>query len=221
MVGIATVCFLVWVVGSIRGSGIGLASRAVVTLKIGHVFGLFVMPLLLVALGALLLDRMAGISVFDYPLGSPVIYETMFWVFGHPEVYLLILPFTGLLFFVRPLVVRSSSYTKSMRGMYGFGGSIVRIALVSFFVWGHHLFATSLTGVAKVFFILASLYIMIPMFDVVRRTFRSRRHPSLAGSFARSILFFGLTAVLGFFIGGILALFFLSPHLSTSVHGTK
>lgn len=105
--------------------------------------------------------------------------------------------------------------------MPGFNGSLVRIAVVSFFVWGHHLFATSLTGVSKTFFILASLYIMIPMFDILRRTFRSRRHTSTAGAFSRTALFFGLMSVLGFFIGGILALFFLSPHLSTAVHGTR
>lgn len=96
MVGVATVCFLIYIVYSVRDNSTGPSSRPVAALKLGHVFGLFVAPLLLVALGSLLLDRVAGVSLFDYPSGSPVIYETMFWVFGHPEVYLLTLPFVGL-----------------------------------------------------------------------------------------------------------------------------
>lgn len=93
----ATILFLAGATESIfESSGTNtLASRQVATLAAGHVFAVFIMPLLLVAVGSLLLDRMAGIAIFDYPLGSPATYETLFWVFGHPEVYLLILPFTG------------------------------------------------------------------------------------------------------------------------------
>lgn len=104
----------------VAGSSVAPQSSASTTLFIGLVLALFVMPLLLVALAVLMLDRLGRIPVLDYPIGSPLLYETLFWIFGHPEVYLLILPFAGLFVFIRKLSgVFSTPRGHSSGGLHG------------------------------------------------------------------------------------------------------
>jgi heme/copper-type cytochrome/quinol oxidase subunit 1 len=201
---VVTSAFLMAVSASLTGRilPLGVVQN---TLFAGHIFAVFVIPLLLIALTILVVDQIGGLAVLDYPLGSPLIYETLFWVFGHPEVYLLILPFIGLLFFARQFSF-SSTAGRSVRGFRELSGPITRIAFISFFVWGHHLFATSMTPAFKVFFIFASLYIMIPMFDIIRRTFYRRSYVySKARPLSRIAALLRLFAVGGFFVGGLLS----------------
>jgi len=178
------------------------------SLFVGAVFGLFILPILVLTILLLILDRFFSTSVLDYPLGSPYIYEVLFWVFGHPEVYFLILPFAGLFVFSRSV----NAFAGTSRAGSGLevADLVSRIAVLSFLVWGHHLFINLTSFLATLFFALASLYIMIPMFDVVLYAF-ARTGPTRSVGvdvfvLFRYLLYFSATS---FFVGGILALGFL------------
>lgn len=111
---------------SMRG---GRQSHTTDTLVVGLAYATVVLPILLGTLGALLADRIIGTSVFDYPTGSPVAYETLFWVFGHPEVYLLILPFVGVAFSIKTVFFAQS--TRKARTP-STAAAILRVVILSF-----------------------------------------------------------------------------------------
>lgn len=219
---VVTVVFLAAAAGAATSST-EPQSFATTILFIGLVMALFVMPLLLVALVVLVLDRFGGVPVLDYPVGSPLLYETLFWIFGHPEVYLLIFPFTGLFVLVRG--VFAGAFSASRGRFYnraGLEGTILRVMLLSFFVFGHHLLAVRFGLFAKVFFIFASLYIMLPMFDIFRQIFQNLR----AAAYRRIAIHATMNtlrriAAAGFLIGGLSSVFFLFPRFAPGVHGTK
>lgn len=143
-------------------------------------------------------------------------------MFGHPEVYFLILPFVGLHVFGGSILV-ARRYADG-RLAYGSTGLILRVALLSFLVWGHHLFAVSFSPVAKFFFVLASLYIFIPMFDIAAALFLSYLNIPFAGRYLG--LFYRnrpqlILAAAAFLTGGVLSIGFLISQSSGRVHGTR
>jgi len=119
---------------------------------------IFVLPILASALAMLLLDRLMGATFFDPAQGGSVIlYQHFFWGFGHPEVYILALPAFGIISEIIPVFSR-----KPIFGYEFIAGSSVAIGLLSFGVWGHHMFAVGLGNVANVYFSIASMLIAIP-----------------------------------------------------------
>jgi heme/copper-type cytochrome/quinol oxidase subunit 1 len=111
------------------------------------------------------LDRIFAAQIFSYPGGSPYIYQQVFWIFGHPEVYFLILPFLGLTRVLTRMANRI--YTNAIGAEPRLAPGMLRVFFFSSIVWGHHLLITSMLNVLKLFFILTSLYIAIPMFGVI------------------------------------------------------
>jgi cytochrome c oxidase subunit 1/cytochrome c oxidase subunit I+III len=99
---------------------------------------LFALPILNAALVMLLADRLLGARFFAPP-GSPILWQHVFWSFGHPEVYILILPAFGMISEVIPVFSRKPIFG------YGFvAGSTIAIGFLSFGVWAHHMFAVGL-----------------------------------------------------------------------------
>lgn len=119
---------------------------------------LFAFPALTVALFLLMFDRMFGSAFFDVTLGgNTVIWQHLFWIFGHPEVYILILPLFGLFSDVIA--------TFSKKRLFGYTAMVfatMLIAFLGFMVWAHHMFTVGLGPVANSIFAIATMAIAVP-----------------------------------------------------------
>lgn len=113
-------------------------------------------PGLVIAITCLLLDRSFGFSWFD-PAGGgdPVLYQTLFWFFGHPEVYVIILPAFGVI----NLVFEEGS---KISGRSGIMSSLVCLGIVSFIVYGHHMFTVELETEVQLMFTSGTMSIALP-----------------------------------------------------------
>jgi cytochrome c oxidase subunit 1 len=119
---------------------------------------ILVLPVLSVALTLLLLDRQAGTSFFiPEQGGNAVLYQHFFWFFGHPEVYIMILPAMGIISEVLPVFSR-----KPIFGYTAIALSTVAIGFYSMLVWAHHMFSVGLPNFLNVFFMFSSMVIAVP-----------------------------------------------------------
>ena len=98
---------------------------------------LLAFPILAGALLSLEADRILGAHVFDPAHGGPILWQHLFWFFGHPEVYILALPFFGVVSEILPVFSR-----KPIFGYVGLVGATLAIAILSIAVWAHHMFVT-------------------------------------------------------------------------------
>ncbi|MEO8855099.1 MAG: cytochrome c oxidase subunit I [Ginsengibacter sp.] len=115
-------------------------------------------PSLNAALSMLLLDRQFGAHFFNTSSGgSALLWQHLFWIFGHPEVYIVILPPFGILSEVFPVFSR-----KPIFGYSFVAASSVAIALLAFGVWAHHMFAVGMGNTVDAFFSASSMLIGIP-----------------------------------------------------------
>ena len=126
------------------------------TVLVTAVLILFAFPPLTAALAMLYIDRHLGGMFFD-PTGGgdPVMYQHLFWFFGHPEVYVLILPFFGIISEVIPVFSR-----KPLFGYRAMIFSVILIAAYSMTVWAHHMFTTG--AISAPFFSFATFIIAVP-----------------------------------------------------------
>ncbi|WP_261957267.1 cbb3-type cytochrome c oxidase subunit I [Streptomyces nigrescens] len=116
---------------------------------------LMVFPVLAAALFALEMDRKFGSHVFDAANGGALLWQHLFWFFGHPEVYVLALPFFGIVSEVIPVFAR-----KPMFGYLGLIAATISIAGLSVTVWAHHMYVTG--GVLLPFFSFMTFLIAVP-----------------------------------------------------------
>ncbi|MHA7959237.1 aa3-type cytochrome oxidase subunit I [Streptomyces sp. L500] len=112
-------------------------------------------PVLTAALFALEADRKFGAHVFDAANGGALLWQHLFWFFGHPEVYIVALPFFGVVTEIIPVFSR-----KPVFGYTGMVGATIAITMLSATVWAHHMFATG--AVLLPFFSLMSFLIAVP-----------------------------------------------------------
>ncbi len=116
------------------------------------------LPILAVALFLVTFDRFWGTNFFAVAAGGdPVLWQHLFWLFGHPEVYILILPAFGILSEVIPTFSRKPIFGYSVM-VY----SAALIALIGWGVWGHHMYAVGMGPVADSYFTISTLIIAIP-----------------------------------------------------------
>ncbi|WP_261994965.1 cbb3-type cytochrome c oxidase subunit I [Streptomyces sp. me109] len=116
---------------------------------------LLAFPVLAAALFALEADRKFGAHVFDAANGGALLWQHLFWFFGHPEVYIIALPFFGIISEVIPVFSR-----KPMFGYMGLIGATIAIAGLSVTVWAHHMYVTG--GVLLPFFSFMTFLIAVP-----------------------------------------------------------
>ncbi len=116
---------------------------------------LIAFPIFAAALLALAADRMLGAHVFDAANGGPILWQHLFWFFGHPEVYIIALPFFGIITEVLPVFSR-----KPIFGYIGLVGATLTIAVLSVAVWAHHMFVTGAVDLA--FFSFMTFLIAVP-----------------------------------------------------------
>jgi cytochrome c oxidase subunit I len=157
---------------------------------------LLTLPVIAGAVTILLTDRHFGTCFYDPSCGgSALLWQHLFWFFGHPEVYIMILPGFGVISEVLPVFAR-----KPIFGYKAIAASSVAIAFLSMLVWAHHMFATPLASAVLVFFMLSSMTIAVPtgvkVLNWVATLFR--------GSIAlRTPLYFAAGFLVLFTLGGI------------------
>ncbi|HVY23420.1 MAG TPA: cytochrome c oxidase subunit I [Steroidobacteraceae bacterium] len=117
-----------------------------------------VMPVLAGAVTMLLTDHYFGTTFFNAAGGGdPVMFQHIFWFFGHPEVYIMILPAFGIVSEIIP--------TFSRKPLFGYDAMVyatASIAFLSFIVWAHHMFTTGMPLVGEMFFMMSTMLIAIP-----------------------------------------------------------
>ncbi len=116
------------------------------------------LPAVAAAVTMLLTDRHFGTAFFD-PAGGgdPLLWQHLFWFFGHPEVYIMVLPAFGMVSEILPVFAR-----KPIFGYKAIAASTVAIAFLGMLVWAHHMFTTPTATVVLAFFMLASFTIAVP-----------------------------------------------------------
>lgn len=119
---------------------------------------LFAFPPLTIGLLMMLFDRMFGGNFFDHLMGgNTIIWEHLFWIFGHPEVYILVLPAFGLFSEIIPAFSR-----KRLFGYSSMVFATILIGFLGFMVWAHHMFTVGLGPTANAIFAVATMAIAVP-----------------------------------------------------------
>jgi len=164
---------------------------------ITSILALIVFPILAAALLALEADRALGAHIFDAANGGPLLWQHLFWFFGHPEVYIIALPFFGIITEVLPVFSR-----KPLFGYMSLVGATLAIAALSVAVWAHHMYVTGAVNLP--FFSFMTMLIAIPtgvkFFNWIGTMWRgsvTMSTPMLwAIGFLTTFLFGGLTGVI-------------------------
>jgi len=161
-------------------------------------------PVITVALVFLLFDRFFGTNFYTISAGAdPLLWQHLFWIFGHPEVYILILPAFGLVSEILP--------TYSQKPLFGYAVMVysgILIGFLGFGVWAHHMFAVGMGPVADTVFSLTTMLIAIPtgvkIFNWIATVAQGKLRFTTA-------MLFGLGLVSLFTIGGISGIMHSSP----------
>ena len=172
-----------------------------------------VMPVLAGAVTMMLMDINFGTSFFDAAGGGdPVLFQHVFWFFGHPEVYIMILPAFGIISEIIPTFAR-----KRLFGYSSMVYAVASIALLSFVVWAHHMFTVGMPLVGEVFFMFATMLIAVPtgvkVFNWIATMFRGSM------TFETPMLF-ALAFVVLFTIGGFSGLMLAIAPADFQYHDT-
>ncbi len=176
------------------------------------VFLLSVGPLIAAAI-MLLLDRRLGTGFFRPDRGGdPLMWEHLFWFFGHPEVYVVALPGFGIMLEVMPVFARKPIFGYKMM-VY----STIAAGLLSFVVWAHHMFVSGMDPRLATPFSITTIMISVPFAIIV--------FAMIAGLWRASIRFtaamlFALGGLLTFIIGGVTGIFLGSSASDIYMHGT-
>ena len=115
-------------------------------------------PVLGITLALLIIERLAGIGIFDPAMGGdPVLYQHFFWFYSHPAVYIMILPGMGI---ISELIAVFSQ--KKIFGYKAIAFSSLGIAFLSFLVWGHHMFVSGQSQLSSMIFSFLTFFVGIP-----------------------------------------------------------
>jgi len=144
----------------------------------------------------ILFDRILDANFFKTAFGGdPVMWQQIFWTFGHPEVYILVLPFFGMVSEIIPVFSR-----KPIFGYEFIAGSSVAIALLSFGVWIHHMFAVGLGTTVNAFFAATSMLIAVPTGIKIFNWIATMWGGSI---YFKTSMLFAIAFILEFTIGGL------------------
>jgi cytochrome c oxidase subunit I len=172
-----------------------------------------IMPVLAGAVTMLLFDRHFGTSFFNAAGGGdPVLFQHIFWFFGHPEVYVMILPGFGMISHVVPAFSR-----KPLFGYASMVYATASIGLLSFMVWAHHMFVTGMPVTGQLFFMYATMTIAVPTGVKVFNWVATMWRGSL--TFETPMLF-AIGFIFVFLLGGLTGITLAMAPLNVAMHGT-
>lgn len=166
-------------------------------------------PVVGITLLMIVAERSLGIGLFDPALGGdPVLYQHLFWIYSHPAVYIMVLPAMGIVSETIPVFVK-----KSIFGYKVIVYSSLAIAFIGYFVWGHHMFTSGMSGPARIIFSILTFLVAIPsaikVFNWVSTLYK--------GSIdIKTPLLYSLAFIFLFTIGGLTGL--VVGALATDVH---
>lgn len=161
-------------------------------------------PVLGITLVLLIMEKAFGIGIFDPAMGGdPVLYQHFFWFYSHPAVYIMILPGMGI---ISELIAVFSK--KKIFGYKAIAFSSLGIALVSFLVWGHHMFTSGQSELAAMIFSFLTFLVGIPsgikMFNWLATMYKGQITLETPMLFALSFLFlFAIGGLTGIFLGAL------------------
>jgi cytochrome c oxidase subunit 1 len=175
---------------------------------------IFAMPAIIISSTCLILDRLVGTHFYNQAEGGdPILWQHLFWFFGHPEVYIIFLPALGMMSEVIA--------TFSRRRVFGYLGMVLSMtatAFIGFGVWVHHMFATGLPQLGESFFTASSIMIVVPtaiqLFNWIATIWTARRL-QLTTPFLYMASFFFV-----FVIGGLTGVLLASGPLDRQIHDT-
>ncbi len=197
-----------------RGDGVNWANLDLFSWSIltQSALALFAFPVLGSTLIMLLLDRNVGTTFFLEPGGGPILFQHLFWFFGHPEVYILVLPAFGLISLILPKF--------SARRLFGYRFvvySTLAIGVLSFGVWAHHMFATGMDPRLRASFMAVSIAIAIPSavktFNWIATMWNGRLRLTAP-------MLFCVGGIALFVFGGITGVFLASVPVDLPLHDT-
>src|SRR2546430_816603 len=174
---------------------------------------LYAFPSFLAAVLLLYVDRAFGTFYFSSIQGGALLWDNVFWFFGHPEVYIVLFPAIGVIADVIPTFTRRPLY-----GSKYVIGSMIAAAVISFIVWGHHMFVTGIGLTSTKLYTVTTIAVSLP-FDVmviamIETLIKARVKLKAAALFA-------LGAIALFVIGGITAAYLAAVALDHAFRGTR
>jgi cytochrome c oxidase subunit 1 len=170
-------------------------------------------PVIGITLLLIIAEKTLHIGFFDPALGGdPVLYQHLFWTYSHPAVYIMILPAMG--------AMSEIISTMSHKGVFGYKfmiGSLLAIAIVGYFVWGHHMFTSGMSNVSQFAFSLLTFLVAIPSAVKVFNWISTMYKGSIT---LRTPFYWALGFVFVFMIGGFSGLMLGSIAIDVHLHNT-
>lgn len=193
------------------GMGWGRMPIFVWTILIYAVMLIIALPVIAVAVTLLLTDRHFGTSFFDSTAGGdPMLWQHLFWFFGHPEVYIMIIPGFGIISEVLPVFSR-----KPVFGYKALAAATASIAFLGTLVWAHHMFTTPSPTAVLVFFMIGSFLIGVPTGIKLFNWIFTMYHGAIE---FKTPLLFAVGFLSMFLIGGITGIFLATFPVDWQLH---